>query len=630
MNRRRFLAAAGAGAALAAGGGLVAIQPRRAALVPDDDARPARTTRRRRVVVVGGGLAGITAALELGERGFDVTLVERGPELGGKLGGWPVQALGETFPQEHGFHGFFAQYYNLRAVMAAAGVADGDLVASDDYPVLYADRPPERFGRTTNVFPLNLLSIVHQSDALRLAAFRNDGPGVWELMRYDPERTFARFDDVDFLTFARTERINRPMVETVLAPFGKTTLNRLERLSAAEAIRFFHFYLLGNPEGLGFQWTRRDSMTAVVAPLRRRLEALGVTVRTGLGAQRLVAGDGGRVTGVALDAGVTPALPVRVERAALAPSGWTLVRRDDGSPVFVTERAGAPVALDGRCTHLGCPLQLDAATGGFRCPCHAGTFDAAGTPTGGPPRRALAPLAATIDGDVVHVAAPASSAEVLACDHCVVACDVRGLRALIAASTLDAPALARDVAALGEADPYVVLRLWLDRPVRSDRRAFYTVSGYRYVDSLAVYSHFQEPFVSWARRTGGAVIELHAYAIAPAAMAPAAALRTRMIAELWHLLPELAGARVLHDDLQERDDFTRWAPGDWARRPVTTTPVANLFLAGDHVRLPVPAALMEAAVVSGRLAANGVLRAEGVRELAIPTVAPRGPLAGWG
>ncbi len=630
MNRRRFLLTAGTGMALAAGGGLAAIQPRRQLLTGGDADRPERVAGRRTVVVVGGGLAGMVAALELAARGFAVTLVERGPELGGKLGGWPVHALGETFPQEHGFHGFFAQYYNLREVMTAAGVGDDELVASTGYPVLYAHRPPERFGHTTRIFPLNLLSVVHQSGTLRLADFRHDGPGVWELMRYDPERTFARFDDVDFLTFTRTERINQPMVDTVLAPFGKTTLNRLDRLSAAEAIRFFHFYLLGNPEGLGFQWTRRDAMVSVVAPLRRRLEALGVVVRTGVGAQRLVVTDG-RVRDVVLDAGSTPSPPVQVSRAALIPEGWARVVRADGGAAFVTVRDGDVVAFDGRCTHMGCPVALDPATGGFRCPCHGGTFDAGGRPTGGPPQRALARLDASVDGDVVTLSAPPiGAAERLACDHCVLACDVRGLRRIVADSALDAPAFTTDVAALGEADPYVVLRLWLDRPVRPERSAFYTVSGYRYVDSLAVYSHFQEPFVGWARRTGGAVVELHAYAIAPEAMAPPAALRTRMIAELWRLLPELAGARVLHDEYQQQDDFTRWAPGDHARRPSTETPVANLVLAGDHVRLPVPAALMEAAAISGRMAANAILRRDGVRVVPIPTVALRGPLAGWG
>ncbi|GAJ05625.1 unnamed protein product, partial [marine sediment metagenome] len=39
----------------------------------------------RRALVIGGGLAGMTAALELAELGFEADLVERGEELGGNL-----------------------------------------------------------------------------------------------------------------------------------------------------------------------------------------------------------------------------------------------------------------------------------------------------------------------------------------------------------------------------------------------------------------------------------------------------------------------------------------------------------------------------------------------------------------
>ncbi len=612
----------GAGA-LGFGAGLVAVQPRKSTLpLPDgNSARPEHLSNRKRVVVIGGGLAGLSAATELAARHFDVTLVERAAQLGGKLTAWPVRALGEEFPVEHGFHGFFAQYYNLRALLDAAGV-HGDLAPSPGYPVLFADRPAETFGRTTHLFPFNMLSVVRQSRALKLGDFRKDGEGLTELMKFDGERTFDRFDGVDFARFAKDGRINRPMVETVLEPFGKTTLNRVERLSAAEAIRFFHFYFMGNPEGLGFSYLLRDSVTAIVGPLARRFQSLGGRIVTGKGARRLVV-DGGRIARVIVDA--RPAPEPRLTLAlADVPATWRALPQPDGSSIFVRRRGDAVDALDGRCTHMGCPVALDDA-GGFRCPCHGGRFDADGKPVAGPPKMPLTALAATRDGDRVLVGETAiAGEEAVDCDYVVVACEVRGIQALLGASD---PALARHVAGLGEADPYVVWRLWLDKPTARDRLPFYTTARFRFTDSLAIYSAFQEPFVSWARRTGGSVVEVHAYAIAPEAMLPAAEIRAAMWRELAALLPELAGARILHDEFQQQSNFTRLAPGDHPRRPGTTTPVANLTLAGDWVRLPAPASLMEAAAMSGRLAANAIFGSEGLRQLPIPTVALKGPLA---
>jgi len=203
--------------------------------------------------------------------------------------------------------------------------------------------------------------------------------------------------------------------------------------------------------------------------------------------------------------------------------------------------------------------------------------------------------------------------------------DERMLRALKALDM--AERIKERVRSLAEADPYVVLRVWLDKPVGRARNAFYTCSRFRYLDSLALYSQFQEPYVSWAQRTGGSVVEAHAYAIAPDAMAPAAQLRAALLDETTRMLPELTGARVLHEEMQIQDNFTRWAPGDRAQRPGIETPFPNLFLAGDHVALPMPAALMEAATISGRMAANGILHAEGLREIPITTVSLEGPLS---
>jgi uncharacterized protein YqjF (DUF2071 family)/uncharacterized protein with NAD-binding domain and iron-sulfur cluster len=69
----------------------------------------------KHIVVLGGGVAGLTAAHELGERGFQVTLYERRAEAaGGKARSEPAQGTGtdgrKPLPGEHGFR-FFPGFY---------------------------------------------------------------------------------------------------------------------------------------------------------------------------------------------------------------------------------------------------------------------------------------------------------------------------------------------------------------------------------------------------------------------------------------------------------------------------------------------------------------------------------------
>lgn len=637
-NRRKFLKAAGLGLASAtvgAGGLLAWIQPRRHVWVKaGNDARPERPSPSKppkRVVVCGGGLAGISAATELQARGFAVTLVERAPHLGGKLGGWPVEALGRTFPMEHGFHGFFHHYYNLKDLVGRAG-AGHDLVATDSYPLLFKSQPEERFSTTTTIFPLNLAAVIVRSPSMHFMDFRDDGPGLEWMMRYDPEDTFRRFDGMSFVEFMRREGIHGGIVDTVLKPFAKASLNRLDDFSAAEAIRFFHFYFMGNPDGMGFRCTKRDSMAAVLDPLRARFEGLGGTLRLGTSVRRLAV-EGGRIAGAVVDAGAgdIPKTTVLFAEGEIPEEGWREVRTE-GALFFLGRREGQVVALDGRCSHMGCPVRWEAQAKEFQCPCHAGRYDAGGAPIAGPPKRRLGSLPVVREGERIAVGGPSSAArgeEVIPCDYAVVACDVPGQRRVIGASALgpEAAPLVEAVGKSGTADPYSVVRFWFDKPARPDRAPFYTVSGFGLTDSVAFYSHFQEPFASWARETGGSVVECHAYGIPLAQQASLPRYRDTFLDELFAIIPELRGARVLHEEAMAQDNFTRFAPGDHATRPSTKTPIANLFLAGDHVALPVPAFLMEGAVVSGRFAANAVLEAEGLREVPIPYVADRGPLA---
>lgn len=603
MRRRQLLLGSVAGAALVAGGGLWSVQPRPALWVKGDESLPRQTAAPKRVVVVGGGLAGIAAATTLAERGHRVTLFERAPHLGGKVGGWSVDVGGVRQSVEHGFHGLFHQYANLRRLLDRAGaLSTSSFAPAPSYPLAFADRRVEHFGTSTTLFPLNLVDVIRRSPSLRFAEFK-DAAALLELCRFDPATTYARFDDVDFATWAREAQVPQAFVDLVLRPFGETTLNRMERLSTAEAFKFFHFYFVGADTGLRFDLFQNDSAAAVVDPLVARARALGVDVVCGRGVARVVV-EGGVVTGV-----------VTGEEA-----GVSAVAVDEGAcvvgavPLWCDKARG--VAFDLRCTHQGCPVQK--VDGGFACPCHGGRYDDEGAVTGGPPQRPLARLP-IVDG---AVAVAADAGTFVAADVVIVAVDTGAARALIERSGLPI-----DTRSVQEAEPFCVVRWWLDRPVDADRPPFFTTARFRTMDSLAVYSRFQHDARAWADAHGGSVVEAHAYAIADADLADVAVLADRLRQEMLVVLPELKDARVVHQEAQLQRTFSRFAPGDFAHRPGTRTAVAHLLLAGDWVRLDAPVALMEGAVVSGLAAANAVFADEGVSAEDIVTVAGRGPLA---
>ncbi|MFQ6394701.1 FAD-dependent oxidoreductase [Nocardia sp. KC 131] len=81
----------------------------------------------RRVAVFGGGVAGLTAAHELAERGFQVTVYER-RALGGKARSIPVPGTGSQgrpdLPGEHGFRFFPGFYQHIPDTMRRIPFAD--------------------------------------------------------------------------------------------------------------------------------------------------------------------------------------------------------------------------------------------------------------------------------------------------------------------------------------------------------------------------------------------------------------------------------------------------------------------------------------------------------------------------
>jgi len=131
--------------------------------------------------------------------------------------------------------------------------------------------------------------------------------------------------------------------------------------------------------------------------------------------------------------------------------------------------------------------------------------------------------------------------------------------------------------------------------------------------------------VTWAGARGGAVLELHSYAL-PKDIGSEQDLRRVFLAELGYYFPELRDLTISSEALQVRDDFPAFAPGQRAHRPEPKLPIEGLLMAGDWVRLPYPMTHMEAAFTSGLVCANAILDTLGLQQEPIFTVAPRGLL----
>ncbi|MGY0490351.1 FAD-dependent oxidoreductase [Streptomyces sp. WG-D5] len=217
----------------------------------------------------------------------------------------------------------------------------------------------------------------------------------------------------------------------------------------------------------------------------------------------------------------------------------------------------------------------------------------------------------------------AAGAETRHYDACVLALDTGGLRQVVRSSPGLGDAPWRDrIAGLRTAPAFLVSRLWLDRPVGHDRAGFLGTSGYEGLDNVSVLDRWEQEAHRWSRRTGGSVVELHAYAVADGA--DRASEQQRLIDQLHRVYPETRSARIVDVRHEWRDDCPLFPVSGYQDRPAVTTPHSRLMVAGDLVRTGLPVALMERAATSGMLAANALLRQWRLRGHPLWTVPQRG------
>ncbi|NMG21083.1 FAD-dependent oxidoreductase [Brasilonema bromeliae] len=638
ISRRTLLKLFGVGATTGVLGYSRLTKPKPTVFQQDTLSLPLLLNQPKSVVVVGGGLAGLACAYELSQRGFAVTLLEKSPQLGGKIASWQIEVNGDSFKMEHGFHGFFPQYYNLNNLAAELGISE-NFKSLKSYSVVYRDTKyqPEVFRPSRSAFPWNIVDLaiaspnrfqwgINLTKLKHLQVFQAIGG-------FEREKNYRRFDNISVANWVE-EEFPKGLYDLYFLPFAKSSLNAPDMMSVAELLQFFHFYFFGNPEGLAFNGTKDDMGTSLVQPIAQAIQSKGGKIITEAMVSEIQVLKT-KVDSLSYQIGNnTNNVPFGVKRNNTIETrqGTSLQYFGAADEVFALPD-NSQEAISLTCTHQGCTVKI-AEDGKFHCPCHGAVFAADGKVLKGPAQRDLSKFQVVQRQDdglqLIAANLDSPSSQTIQADYYVFATDVPGVQQLFRQINGDVDgvvgAMRTQIKKLNVADPFAVCRFWFDRDFEWNHSYFTSLSGYQLTDSITLYHRIQEQFIEWAKRTGGSVVELHAYCYKEKQFPTQFALLTTFEQELYEIVPELKQANMLHRELVNQKNFSGYPPNSYAERPETSTNISNLVFAGDWVKMPFPSGLMERAVSSGFLAANEILHREGLQRRTLLSVNPEGLL----
>ncbi|WP_018179239.1 FAD-dependent oxidoreductase [Jongsikchunia kroppenstedtii] len=533
------------------------------AFAPHAAANPSTgRARGREVAIFGGGMAGLSAAHELIERGYSVTVYEPS-YLGGKARSMPVVGTGkggrQDLPGEHGFRFFPGCYQHVPNTMSRIPVGDSNvkaahLVSADALTLgLYgADYRPV-------IMPASRIGIKKTADTtLQLKNIQNAFIDMFASMKNIPmteqtyaalrmtvmatscqERRIGQWDNVSWMNYIKAYQMSADYRTYLATSFTSSLVAAKAQTASARTIGqtalalayagsgpLVPQYANGLLQGID-RLLNRPTNEAWIDPWVRYLTSRGVrfVMNTGLSGLRVsgrritetqVTTSSGATSSVVADWYMT-AMPVDRLKPLLTPDvlraapGLAGVRQlvDDwmvGIQYYLRKRAGTPTS---HIALLGAPWSLTAI------------FQA--EPWGQDIGRTYG------DGEVQ---------EILSVD--ISNWDVPGVLYGKTAKQCTAEEISREV--------WEQLRRGLNR------------GGYRLINDDELVRWHLDPGVTW--RNGKA----------------------------FNATPLLVNTA-----------------GSYPHRPTAETEISNLFIGGDHVRSNIDLATMEGANESGRRVANAIL-----------------------
>jgi len=257
------------------------------------------------ILVVGAGIAGLTAALHLAERGLKPLVLEANPRfVGGRLaGGEEVEVNGWKFRLEHGMHGIWSPYRNLQAMLARHNLRPVFVPAQEELWI-YRDKSGVRSAPIGTAIrhslfpaPLHYLQLFLRPSFLLTIDVRDwlKLLHTWSVLvmslGVDP---FAEDQPMDGHMLGDYIGKWSPALRAFFTGLARNGLStHADVIPLAGFLAFLRFYTTLRRDSWAFSYLPEDGGTSICEPLAEKIKALGGEIRPGQRVEGLVNQDAG-------------------------------------------------------------------------------------------------------------------------------------------------------------------------------------------------------------------------------------------------------------------------------------------------------------------------------------------------